>query len=161
MGEWLLRADALCHPDAGAPTLLVAGDARDRPQDLEAAGFVGLGCWAKFHRRGVTLSACLQDVDTGRVSMMERDFPDPADGPPRGLPELARASVVKGAGLAAVGAGRLVIASGRRSASLRLVPGRRAVVNPQGNRRGRRGVHHSGPPGAAGAGTDLTGGGCG
>lgn len=132
VGSFLIRADALRSNTGAVPPLLVAGSSSDREQNLAARHLVGLGCAVQLLRRGVILRACLHDRESGGVTVVERAFPDPADGgEPRDFFRLADSVVVKGVRLADIGAGQLLIGSGRRTPAGRLTPGRRMTVNPQ------------------------------
>ena len=73
--------------------------------------------------------------DTGTIVTAGREFADPVESTtelPRDFCRLARPALVKGASLADLGAGQLLIQGAKRSPSHRLIIGRaRAVVNPQ------------------------------
>src|SRR5262245_58744251 len=74
-------------------------------------------------------------MQTPGRSSPSREFADPPAGtnePPRDFARLAETPIVKGASLAAVGAGQLLIQGAKRTPGHRVVVGRgRAVVNPQ------------------------------
>ena len=79
--------------------------------------------------------AHLQDVNTGTIVAIGREFADPAPDapePPREFWKLGQTTMLKRSSLADLGAGQLLIQGAKRSPSCRLVIGRgRAVVNPQ------------------------------
>ena len=137
IAELVIRSDAIRNDTRAIPQLVIRGTRADRPVEIGAARYVGLGCGARVRRRSVELMAYLQDVDTGTVVAVSREFADPPAGapgaePPRDFTRLAQTTVVKGASLAAVGAGQLLIQGAKRTPGHRLVIGRgRAVVNPQ------------------------------
>jgi hypothetical protein len=135
VGELVIRSDAIRSSTGAVPQLLIRGSSADRPTEIGSARFIGLGCGVHVGRTSVELTAYLQDVDTGTVVAVGRDFADPAADspePPREFSRLAQSTVLKGATLATLGAGQLVIQGGKRSPGNRLVVGRgRAVVNPQ------------------------------
>jgi hypothetical protein len=135
VGEWAARLDAIRGDTGALPQVILRGSRADRPTTLGSARFVGLGCDARAGRRGVTLTAYLQDSDSGTVVAVSREFAegdaDPQQ-PPRSFGELAQASAVKGSSFAALGAGQLLIRGGKRTAGCRLLPGRaEASVGPQ------------------------------
>jgi hypothetical protein len=134
IGELLIRLDAVRHDTGALPQLLIRGSRADRPVNLGSARFIGLGCGARLNKRGVELTAYLQDSDSGSMVAVCKEFaddPDPAK-PPRSFAELARASAAKGSSFATLGAGQLLIRGGKRTASFHLIPGRSdASAQPQ------------------------------
>ena len=134
LGELVIRCDTIRHDTKALPQLLIRGSRADRPQALDRARFVGLGCGVRINKRSVELTAYLQDSDTGSVVAVCKDFADRADDsqPPRSFAELAQASAVKGTSFAALAAGQLLIRGAKRDASHRLTTGRAdATVQPQ------------------------------
>lgn len=140
-GELLIRSDAIRHDTGAVPQLLIRGSAADRPSEVGSARYLGLGCGVQVGRKSATVTSYLQDVATGTVVALGRDFADPVaeagsgsgpPEPPREFWRLAQTPAVKGASYAALGAGQLTIQGGKRTSANRLVVGRgRAVVNPQ------------------------------
>jgi hypothetical protein len=96
---------------------------------------MGLGCGVRVDRKSVEVASYLQDIATGTVVAVGRDFADPpaaSTDSPREFWRLALTPVIKGANFAALGSGQLLIQGGKRSPGNRLVVGRgKAVVNPQ------------------------------
>jgi hypothetical protein len=135
IGELVVRCDAIRSDTSAVPSLLVRGTRSDRPAEIGSARYVGLGCGVRLARKSAELVAYLQDADTGLVVAITREFADPPAGssdPPRDFARLAETPVVKGASLAAVGAGQLLIQGAKRTPGHRLVVGRgKAAVNPQ------------------------------
>ena len=88
----------------------------------------------RLKKRGVELTAYLQDSDSGSMVAVRKEFaddPDPAKLP-RAFGELAQASAAKGSSFAMLGTGQLLIRGGKRTASFHLIPGRSdASVQPQ------------------------------
>ncbi len=102
--------------------------------NLGSARFIGLGCGVRLNKRGVELTAYLQDSDSGSMVAVCKEFADDSDPakPARSFAELARASAAKGSSFATLGAGQLLIRGGKRTASFHLIPGRSdASVQPQ------------------------------
>jgi hypothetical protein len=134
LGELLIRLDAIRHDTGALPQLLIRGTSADRPVNLGSARFIGLGCGARLNKRGVELTAYLQDSDSGSMVAVCKAFaddPDPAKTP-RSFGELAQAAAAKGSSFAMLGAGQLLLRGGKRTASCQLIPGRSdASVQPQ------------------------------
>jgi hypothetical protein len=134
-GELLARLDAVRADTGALPQPLVRGTRADRPADLGAARFIGLGCAAAAGRGRAGLTAYLQDSDTGSLVTLAKEFPDPpADSGqrPRDFAELAQSAAVRGSSLATLGAGQLTVRGARRTAGFRLqVTRSQAAVNPQ------------------------------
>jgi hypothetical protein len=134
IGELLIRLDAIRHDTGALPQLLIRGTSADRPVNLGSARFIGLGCGARLKKRGVELTAYLQDSDSGSMVAVCKAFaddPDPAR-PPRSFGELAQASAAKGSSFVLLGVGQLLLRGGKRTASCQLIPGRSdASVQPQ------------------------------
>jgi hypothetical protein len=135
IGELVIRFDAIRNDTKTVPQLLIRGTRSDQPVEIDRARYVGLGCGVRVARRSVELLAYLQDVDTGTIVVVGREFADPPEGSTesaRDFAKLAQTVVVKGTVLATLAAGQLLIQGAKRSPSHRLVIGRaRAVVNPQ------------------------------
>jgi hypothetical protein len=140
LGELCIRSDAirnhhLCaHP---VPPLFIRGSAQDTTVTLGTSRMIGLGCGATVRSSGVTLTAYLQDVDSGTVVAMPRNFanPDPTAVPkplPKPFWQLAQHSIGKGMSLGAIGAGQLLVKGGKRTPSYQFLPGRSPMsLNPQ------------------------------
>ena len=140
VGELCIRLDAIRHEgqsddEEAIPPLFVRGAASDRTTDVGSARLIGLGCGVRVRRGEVEVAAYLQDLDSGLVVAVSRDFPDPPpDGPdaPRSFAALAGTSAVKGASLSALGAGQLLARGGKRTPEGRFLPGRTpASFQPQ------------------------------
>ncbi len=134
-GELAIRSDAIRSGTVAVPQVLIRGSASDRPTEVGSARYMGLGCGVRVGRKSVEVASYLQDIATGTIVSVGRDFADPPAGSPdlpREFWRLALTPAVKGANLAALGAGQLMIHGGKRSPGNRLVVGRgRSVVNPQ------------------------------
>ena len=140
VGELCIRLDAIRHEgqsddEEAIPPLFVRGAPSDRTTDVGSARLIGLGCGVRVRRGEVEVAAYLQDLDSGLVVAVSRDFPDPPpDGPdaPRSFASLAGTSAVKGASLSALGAGQLLARGGKRTPEGRFLPGRTpASFQPQ------------------------------
>ena len=98
-GELWIRMAAIRSDNGAVPSLFVRGAASDAPTELRSSRLVGLGCGARVRRGGVELEAFLQDIDTGTVMVVSRDFPDPEEGSgsvPRDFHQLAQWPALKG-----------------------------------------------------------------
>lgn len=127
IGEWLIRAHAIRSSTRATPQVLIRGTSSDHATEIGSARYIGLGCGAEQDRAGVTITAYLQDSDSGSVVAISRDFPDPAKDSkdlPHEYCRLAQTPVVRGITLASLGAGQLLLQGGKRSADHRLSVGR-------------------------------------
>ena len=131
IGEWLTRIDALESATGSVPSLLLSGTRHDVPQSLSRRRLVGLGCAPTIRKNGVELRAFLQDQESGALTYLERRFPDPEESAPRPFKHLANTPVVKGASLKDLATYHILIGTGKRSPSGRLIPGRKVAVSPQ------------------------------
>jgi hypothetical protein len=138
-GELLLRADAIRADTGALPQPLIRGTSSDRPVELGASQLVGLGCIAVPARRSVELVVYLQDIKSGSVVALARDYADhnEPDRPQRAFADLAMGTPFpggssKGLSFAALGGGQLLLRGGKRLASFHLQPGRAAAsIQPQ------------------------------
>lgn len=138
IAELLQRSDAIRAGRTPVPHLFVRGTPHDRETAFGSARLIGIGCSVRTSRTGAEIAAHLQDSDSGAITSVTRHFPNPVDqaGSPRAASkpffELARSVVLKGASLAAIGRGQLLIKGGRRTPSGRFIPGRAAAsATPQ------------------------------
>jgi len=135
VGELLIRSDAIRNNTGVVPQLLIRGTASDHWTDLSSARFIGVGCGVRMGRREATVTAYLQDANSGSMVAVSREFPDPsadATDEPKPFWQLARTPVVKGASYVQLGAGQLLTSGGRRATDHHLVLGRAKVtVTPQ------------------------------
>jgi len=134
VGELLGRVDAIRAGTGAVPQPLVRGSADDRTIELGTTRLVGLGCGVRVRRRSARLVAYLQDLDSGAVSVMTRDFADePDDKEPRPFARLGDVPVTQGVGLAQVGRSQLLLAKAKRTAAGVITIGRsRCTLTPQG-----------------------------
>lgn len=135
VGELLIRGDAIRNNTGVVPQLLIRGTASDHWTDLSSARFIGVGCGVRMGRREATVTAYLQDANSGSMVAVSRAFVDPpadAAEEPKPFWQLARTPVVKGASYVQLGAGQLLTSGGRRATDHHLVLGRAKVtVTPQ------------------------------
>ena len=131
IAEWLARMDALESATGSIPSLLLSGTRHDVLQSLSRRRLVGLGCAPTIRKKGVELRAFLQDQESGALTYLERRFPDPEESEPRSFAHLANTPVVKGASLKDLATYHILIGSGKRSPSGKLIPGRKIAVSPQ------------------------------
>jgi hypothetical protein len=136
LGELYIRSDAIRNHhlvDHPVPSLFIRGSAQDTTVTLGSSRLVGLGCGATVRSSGVTLTAYLQDVDSGTVVALPRYFANPAaNTAPKDLWQLAQYTVGKGMQLGAIGAGQLLVKGGKRTPSYQFIPGRSPMsLNPQ------------------------------
>lgn len=134
VAELLQRLDAIKSSRTPVPPLFVRGSAGNRETEFGSARLIGIGCGVRLYRGGTELTSYLQDSDSGGVVAVLRRFPDPPKdtGTPKPFCELAGSIALKGANLAALGRGQLLIKGGRRTPSGQFLPGRAPVsVTPQ------------------------------
>ena len=138
VAELVQRLDAIRAGRTPVPHLFVRGTPHDRETEFGSARLIGVGCSVRTSRTFTELSAHLQDSDSGAITAFTRRFPHPVAQagsplpPPKPFFELARSIALKGATLAAIGRGQLLVKGGRRTPSGRFVPGRAAAsVAPQ------------------------------
>ncbi|HND52176.1 MAG TPA: hypothetical protein PLV92_07260, partial [Pirellulaceae bacterium] len=137
IGESLARTRAIARGSEAVPQLLVRGGKTDRASEIRGSRFIGVGLGAAISRRNVTLSAFVQDVNSGHVGVIERVFANPAQGSseaPRSLVTLAATTIARGVSLGAIGMSQLILQAGKRTANDRLIPPRGSsglTVNPQ------------------------------
>ena len=134
VGELLGRVDAIRAGTGAVPQPLVRGSADDRTIELGTTRLVGLGCGVRVRRRSARLVAYLQDLDSGAVSVMTRDFADdPDDKEPRPFARLGDAPFTQGVGLAQIGRSQVLLAKAKRTAAGAIAIGRsRCSLTPQG-----------------------------
>ncbi len=134
VGELCARLDAIRHDTGAAPPLFLCGAKSDRVTEIGTARLIGLGCGVEIHRGGVRLSSYMQDMDGGAIVAVRREIPDPEDAATErpSFRQLARAPVFKGASLASLSAGQMLVKGGKRSPNHEFLFGRAPVsVQPQ------------------------------
>jgi hypothetical protein len=134
MGELGIRMDAIRSNTGATPQLFIRGTQFDRTTELGAARLIGLGCGVQVRQRNVRISSYFQDTDSGAVMALSQDFAEPPKPtePLKDFWQLAQTRVLKQNSLETLGAGQLLIKSGKRSPDFQLLPGRsQVIVNPQ------------------------------
>ncbi|NJL20359.1 MAG: hypothetical protein HC895_05275 [Leptolyngbyaceae cyanobacterium SM1_3_5] len=134
IGELCIRSDAIRSNTDAVPQLFIRGSQADRTLEVGSARLIGLGCGVQIKHHSVELTAYCQDVDSGAIVALCRNFPDPPDSsePAKDFDRLAQTSIVKGISLAQIGTGKLLIKGGKRTPSHQFLPGRAPVsFNPQ------------------------------
>ena len=125
LGEFVIRLDALRRDDLPVPTLFVRGQQDDQEAKLGQSRLVGLGCAVRNHQKSVEILALMQDDSSGTIAAVTRHFPAPTDeAEPEDFARLGSKLVVKGRDLTTIGAGQLVIKTGKLYADHRLSLGR-------------------------------------
>ncbi len=134
VGELVIRLDAIRAGTGAVPQLFIRGSQADRTVEIGRSQYVGLGCGGRMGRSGAELTVYLQDDRSGALSVIAREFPDPAPDSgeePRELRHLALGNALTGISFATLGAGTLQLPGGKRTPSGRLLPGRqRAGLAP-------------------------------
>ena len=133
-GELLIRCDAIRRDTGALPQLLIRGTSADCDTALGSATFVGLGCGFRAARRRIVLTAYLQDTDSGTLTAVTKSIPDEPDPSrsPRPFSDMALTGAIGGTSFAALGAGKLTMQGGKRTARHFLKTTRaKAGVTPQ------------------------------
>jgi hypothetical protein len=134
LAEIWMRSDAIRHREISnhqISQLLIGGSQLDKTSSLGAGRLVGLGCGVTVQRKGVTLTAYLQDANSGTLMAMPRYFGN-VDDQPGSFQQLAQMTVSKGLKLASIGDGQLLIKGGKRTPSYEFIPGRSVMsLHPQ------------------------------
>jgi hypothetical protein len=139
IGELCIRSDAIRHDTKAVPQLLIRGSQADRTMEVGSARLVGLGCTVQMKSHSTELTAYCQDIDSGTLVALCRQFTEPSDSDPakatepiKDFSQLARTTIVKGVSLAQLGTGQLLVKGGKRTPSYQFLPGRAPVsFNPQ------------------------------
>jgi hypothetical protein len=135
VGEICIRCDAIRNNTGAVPQLFIRGSSADKLTEMGAARLVGLGCGVQIYHHNVTINSYLQDIDSGMIVAVCREFTHPpkdAAESPKPFWKLAQTAVMKGISLASLGASQLLIKGGKRSPNYRFMPGRAKVTtNPQ------------------------------
>ncbi|MDB5338367.1 MAG: hypothetical protein JWN70_3986 [Planctomycetaceae bacterium] len=137
MGELIARMRAIRSGTRAVPQPLIRGTRSDRATDIAGGRMIGVGLGVRPGKRHTTISAYLQDTDSGSVVAVEQTFadPDPASGSaPRPFADLAATVVVRGVSLANLATSQLLLKSGKRTPSGQLILPRTAsnlTTHPQ------------------------------
>jgi hypothetical protein len=137
VGELLARARAIAQGTKEVPQLLIRGSTHDRETEIAGGRMIGLGLGVRLGRRVTTLSAFVQDANSGGLAVVERSFADPAEDSresPKSYAELGGTVLSRGVSLAALSRSQLLLKTGKRTPSGRLVLPRTAAsltINPQ------------------------------
>lgn len=118
LGELTARSRAILNQTSAVPQLLIRGSRSDRPADISGGRMIGVGLGVRPGRKHTTISAYLQDVDSGTVVAVERTYadPEPPDHP-RSFASLAASPFARGISLASLASSNLLLKSGKRTPS--------------------------------------------
>ncbi|MCA9069297.1 MAG: hypothetical protein KDA84_10260 [Planctomycetaceae bacterium] len=132
IAEASIRCDAIRSDTGVVPQLLIRGTQSDSPTEIKTARFVGLGCGVHVRRASTRLTAFHQDVDSGNVAAIHREFTNPPEEEPREFSALARTSIQRGISFSRLAVGQLLLKSAKRTPSHELKLPRGALsLNPQ------------------------------
>lgn len=137
IGEWIARRRAIVQETTAVPQPLIRGTKADRPAEIASGRLIGVGLGIRSGRTHTTVSAYLQDVDSGTVSAVERIFADKTDsgGPAvRLLADLAETVLVRGITLAGLASSQLLMKTAKRTPGGQLILPRTAgnvITHPQ------------------------------
>lgn len=135
IGELCIRSDAIRNDTGAVPQLFIRGSEADRVMEVGSARLVALGCGVQPKQHSAELTVYCQDVDSGTVVAICRNFPDPTQEStdrPKDFYQLAQTPVIKGVSLAKLGTGQLLVKGGKRTPCYQFLPGRTPLsFNPQ------------------------------
>ncbi|MGB8699766.1 MAG: hypothetical protein WCD18_10150 [Thermosynechococcaceae cyanobacterium] len=135
IGELCIRMDAIRNATVAVPQRFIRGTQNDRVTELGAARLIGLGCGVQTHQQNIRLTSYFQDTDSGAVMAFSRNFtdvPSTQAEPPKEFWQFAQTKVLKQTSMEQIGAGQLLLKSGKRSPDFQLLPGRsQIIINPQ------------------------------
>lgn len=134
LGELMIRLRAVENPTEHIPAIFVRGSSISRETSKGTSSLMGLGCAVEIHKKGVTLSAYMQDSGSGQTIAIQKYIADPADDKvaPQVFNRLASRNAMKGTAFASVGNQRYLIQGGKYSSNATFNPGRAKIsANPQ------------------------------
>lgn len=137
VGELVARTRAITSRTRAVPQSLVRGSKSDRTTEIAGGRMVGIGLGVQPGRRHTTVSAYLQDTDTGSVVAVEKTFVDPEIGvgeSAKPFEDLAGTMLMRGVSLSSLASSQLLLKSGRRSPAGQLILPRTAsslTTHPQ------------------------------
>lgn len=125
IGECLIRLDCIKSDTGEIPVQFVRGFSSDKASAVTKTRLIGLGCGASITRRGTTLTAYIQDLYSGNLITVDKDFVYRADD--QNIPSFASLGerpAFKAIGIAQVAKGQFIIKGGALSSSRKYNPGR-------------------------------------
>ena len=134
LGELMIRLRAVENPSRHIPAIFVRGSASSRETTKGTSALMGLGCTVDIHKKGVTLSAYMQDSGSGQTVAIQKYFADPEDDKtaPQAFSRLGLRNAMKGTAFASIGNQRYLIQGGKYSSNATFNPGRAKIsANPQ------------------------------
>ncbi len=118
VGELTARSRAILNDTRSVPQLLIRGTKSDRPADIAGGRMIGVGLGVRPGQKHTTISAYLQDVDSGGVVAVERTFASsPQDESSRSFVSLASTVLTRGISLASLASSQVLLKSGKRTPS--------------------------------------------
>ncbi|MGL5081249.1 MAG: hypothetical protein ACRC8A_07145 [Microcoleaceae cyanobacterium] len=137
IGELCIRLDAIRSNTGAVPQLFIRGSKTDRVTEIGSGRWIGLGCGVQLQHRSFKFRAYLQDIDSGTLAALCRDFPNAnlpntTDEPPQSFATLGRTQVKQGMTWSGLGSGQLLTQGGKLTPSHELILSRtKAILNPQ------------------------------
>lgn len=113
IAETLIRFDAIRNNTGAIPVELIRGLKTDKASDITSTRLVGLGCGGTISRFGSSLTAYMQDVYSGNLITMRKDFIEKPDEDWRDLHVLAEKPALRALGLGQVGKGQILTKGGK------------------------------------------------
>jgi hypothetical protein len=124
IAELLIRFDTIKAATGAIPVEFVKGLKSDKPTDVASTRLVGLGCGGSVSRFGSSLVAYMQDVNSGNLVTLKKDFVEKSDDEWRSLYSLSEKPALKALGLGALGKGQILTKGGKMTPTRVYMPGR-------------------------------------
>ncbi len=134
LGELMIRLRAVEYPTERIPAMFVRGSTITRETKKGTSALMGLGCAVEQHKKGVTLSAYMQDSGSGQTVAIQKYFPDPTDkqAEPKAFSQISKRNAMKGTAFASICNQRYLIQGGKYSSNATFNAGRAQIsANPQ------------------------------
>jgi hypothetical protein len=116
LAELIIRLKAIEKQSPNIPGLFVRGSQNDRETKIGSSSLIGLGCGVDIQKKGVMLSAYMQDSGSGQVFAVQKYYADPDDktADARSFAGLGKNKAMKDSSFQSVGCQRLLIKGGKR-----------------------------------------------
>ncbi|MBX9692716.1 MAG: hypothetical protein K2Z81_10055, partial [Cyanobacteria bacterium] len=127
IGELLGRLDAIVADKNVLPRRFMCGLNSDKSSSVSSSRMIGLGCGARIYRKTHELTAYFQDLSSGNVVSINKEF-IAEDSEPKPFWHLAGKAALRTSTLHQLGAGQLLTKGGKLSPSRQYHHGRAAFT---------------------------------
>ncbi len=132
IGELCIRLDAIRADTGALPQMFIRGSRADCAVEVSSKRMIGLGCGGSVNRNGVELVAYFQELSTGNILTVKREFETKSEKDITPFWKIANKPIVKAVNLEQLGSGQILAKGGKLSPSREWVPGRTPItVNRQ------------------------------